>query len=73
MLVIFLLSRIVIKTNPRIHNYSKKSGGRGLDQLDAMAQISRQNSMKYLLEPVHFINADYHVGFYEFLFYSGNI
>jgi hypothetical protein len=40
-----------------------------LDQLDAMAQITRQNSMKYLIEPVHFIYADNHVSFYEF-FYS---
>ncbi len=69
----FFDPRIIIKTNPRVHNYSKKSGGRGLDQLDAMAQISSQNSLKYLLEPMQFINADNHVGFYEFLFYSRNI
>ncbi len=39
--------------------------GAGLISCDAMSQISRQNSLEFIMEYVHFITADNHVGFCE--------
>ncbi len=39
----------------------------GLSTCDAITQISRQNSLKFIMESVHFVIADNYVGFYELI------
>ncbi len=43
--------------------------GEGLISCDAITQISRQKSLEFIIESVHFIKADNHACFYK-LFYS---
>jgi hypothetical protein len=45
----------------------KEVKGSGFDQLgwDSVTQISRQNTLEFIIEPVHFSEAFNHVGFYE--------
>jgi hypothetical protein len=40
--------------------------GEGCISCDTIIQISRQNSLAFIMESVHLINADDNVGFYEF-------
>ncbi len=40
--------------------------GEGRISCDTIIQISRQNSLAFIMESVHLINADNNVGFYEF-------
>jgi hypothetical protein len=43
--------------------------GRCFDQLRCNYTDEHENSLEIIIESVHFIKADSHEGFYEFLFY----
>jgi hypothetical protein len=65
-MTIFLIQ--IIKKIRR--NRTTPKGREGFDQLSAIAQISRQNSLEFIIESVLFIKADNHLVVYGCLFYG---
>jgi hypothetical protein len=57
-----------VTSGPNSHVDLFEGKGEDLISFDAVTQSSIQNSLELILESLHFIEAESHVGFYELLF-----